>query len=87
MRPWLRVWLVPITLTAKTARILSPDLAKAFNTLFVDVVKEHPGNMQAAFNAFSSNPRAQQIFAANKRICVEFETKQRYGIHHQVKSP
>jgi hypothetical protein len=60
---------------------------KVFNKLFNDVVKEHPGNRQAAFNAFSSNPRALQIFAANKRICVEFETKQRYGIHHRVQSP
>ena len=60
---------------------------KVINELFNDAMKEHLGNRQAAFNAFSSNPRAHQIFAAIKRICVEFETKQRYGIHHRVKSP
>jgi hypothetical protein len=60
---------------------------KVINELFNNVVKEHPGNRQAAFNAFSSNPKAHQFFAAIKRICVEFETKQRYGIHHRVKSP
>ena len=60
---------------------------KAFNKLFNDVGKEHQGNRQAAFNAFSSNPRAHQFFAAIKRICIMFETKQRYGIHHRVKSP
>ena len=68
----------------------SKDLQDSFarscrvtNELYNDAVKKHPGNRQAAFNEFSSNPRALQDFAAIKRICGEFETKQRYGIHYR----
>jgi hypothetical protein len=56
------------------------------NGLYNDAVQKHPGDLQAVFNAISSNPRAQRSSANIKRICVEFETKQRYGIHHRVKS-
>jgi hypothetical protein len=56
------------------------------NDLYNNAVRQHPGNIKAAFNATSSNPRAQQVFTKIKRICVEFETKQRYGLHHREKS-
>ncbi|PMD24342.1 hypothetical protein NA56DRAFT_700829 [Hyaloscypha hepaticicola] len=55
------------------------------NDLYKDAVQKHPGDWQAASNTISSNPRTQLVFAKIKRICVEFETKQRYGIHHRGK--
>jgi hypothetical protein len=59
---------------------------RVINDLYNDAVQKHPGDWQAAFKAISSNPRTQLVFAKIKRICFKFEIKQRYGIHHRVKS-